>query len=150
VIIVKRWSAIAAILVLGLAGRTLTRAPAPKLVRVGAAAGGENAVARGRLVYESYGCALCHGPDGKGGFANPNAETAGKVPGVLFVAEGYTEGELRKRILDGVAAVGRADPKGPRPPYRMPGWAGQMSDRELGDLVQYLMSLYPKSSKTEW
>jgi mono/diheme cytochrome c family protein len=72
------------------------------------------------------------------------------VPGVTFVAEGFTRPELRKKILDGFAAVGKKDPNGPRPPFRMPGWAGQMSDREVADLVEYLWSLYPKSESQKW
>lgn len=146
----KRWPAVAAVLVIGLGVKALTRLPAARTVPAAATVPSETPAARGRVVYERYGCGLCHGPDGKGGFANPNAETAGEVPGVIYVAEGYTEAELRKRIRDGLAAVGRADPKGPRPPYRMPGWAGQMTDREVDDLVQYLMSLYPRSAEEKW
>lgn len=130
--------------------RAVTRPQAPMIVAAAEPPHGDSPAERGRRVYERYGCALCHGQDGKGGFANPNAETAGKVPGVVYVAEGYTEGELRKKVLDGLATVGKADAKGPRPPYRMPGWAGQMSEREVEDLVRYLMSLYPKSAKEKW
>lgn len=95
-------------------------------------------------------CATCHGVDGKGGFANPNAETDGKVPGVIFVAEGYTRKELRQKIADGLATIGKADQKGPRPPYRMPGWAGRMTERETADLVEFLFSLYPESESQTW
>jgi mono/diheme cytochrome c family protein len=101
-------------------------------------------------VYAQYGCGACHGADGKGGFPNPNAETDGKVPAVIYVAEGFTRAELRRKILDGFPTIGKADPKGPRPPYRMPGWAGQMTDQDAGDLVEYLMSLYPKSEAQQW
>ncbi len=146
----KRWAAVVAIVVMGLGVKAFTRLPAASAVPAAARPPGEAPAVRGRIVYERYGCGLCHGTDGKGGFANPNAETAGKVPGVIYVAEGYTEAELRKRILDGLATVGRADPKGPRPPYRMPGWASQMSGREIDDLVQYLMSLYPRSAEEKW
>lgn len=148
--IVKRWPVIAAVLVLGFGAKALTRSPAPTAVPAAVRVPAESPAERGRVVYERYGCALCHGPEGKGGFANPNSETAGKVPGVVYVAEGYTEPELRKKVLEGLATVGRGDPKGPRPPYRMPGWAGQMSDRDVGDLVKYLMSLYPKSAEEKW
>jgi hypothetical protein len=88
--------------------------------------------------------------DGKGGFPNANAETDGKVPGVTYVAEGFTRAELRRKILDGFATVGKKDSNGPRPPFRMPGWSGQMTDREVSDLVEYLWSLYPKSESTKW
>jgi mono/diheme cytochrome c family protein len=127
-----------------------TRPPAPRIVRLPEATAGRSAIARGHDVYTRYGCSACHGTDGKGGFANPNAETDGKVPGVTFVAEGFTRGELRKKILDGFAAVGKKDPNGPRPLFRMPGWAGQMTDREVADLVEYLWSLYPKSETQTW
>ena len=125
------------------------QSPAPQTVRTPAAAG-VSAIERGRVVYAQYGCSACHGNDGKGGFANANAETDGKVPGVTFVAEGYTKGELRKKVLDGLATVGKKDPNGPRPPFRMPGWAGQMTDAEVADLVEYLFSLYPKSAGDKW
>src|SRR6266542_850852 len=126
-----------------------TRAPAPQVVRTAVVAD-DTSIARGRAVYERYGCSACHGADGKGGFANTNAETEGKVPGVTFVAEGFTRAELRRKILDGFATVGKKDPNGPRPPYRMPGWAGQMSDDEVRELVEYLWSLYPKSETQKW
>jgi mono/diheme cytochrome c family protein len=128
----------------------LSRAPGPVVVRAETAPVAESPEARGRLVYERYGCVMCHGNDGKGGFANLNSETDGKVPGVLYVAEGYTRAEARKRVLDGTPNVGRTDPKGPRPPYRMPGWRGRMTEDEAGDLVQYLFSLYPKAADKKW
>ena len=130
--------------------RVQMRAPAPQPVRAATAVSNDTAVGRGHAVYDRYGCAMCHGADGKGGFANPNSETEGKVPGVTYVAEGFTRRELRQKILDGFAAVGRKDPNGPRPPYRMPGWAGQMTDAEVADLVEYLWSLYPKSETQKW
>lgn len=126
------------------------RPAAPQVVRLPAAVASEPAVDRGRAVYLAYGCASCHGTDGKGGFANTNAETDGKVPGVIYVAEGYTRTELGRKILDGLATVGKKDPNGPRPPYRMPGWRDQMTSAELGDLVEFLFSLYPKSESQSW
>lgn len=130
--------------------RLAARPPAPHPVAPPAAENGATAIVRGRAVYAQYGCAACHGADGKGGFSNLNAETEGKVPAVIYVAEGYTRGELRRKILDGLATIGKADPKGPRPPYRMPGWAEQMTDAETADLVEFLFSLYPKSETQKW
>lgn len=115
-----------------------TRPPAPRALHPEVSAQNDNAIARGAAVYAKYGCATCHGADGKGGFPNPNAETDGKVPGVVFVTEGYTRKELRQKIGDGLATIGKADQKGPRPPYRMPGWAGHMTERETADLVEFL------------
>ena len=130
--------------------RLATRPPAPRLVRAPEPPAAATAVARGRQVYLRYGCSACHGAEGKGGVANANAETEGKVPAVNYVAEGFTRRELRKKILDGFAPVGKKDPNGPRPPFRMPGWAGQMTDAEVGDLVEYLWSLYPKTETEKW
>jgi len=130
--------------------RLALQPPAPRIVRTPEPAADATAAARGRQVYLRYGCSVCHGADGKGGFANANAETDGKVPGVTYVAEGFTRRELRRKILDGFAPVGKKDPNGPRPPFRMPGWAGQMTDGEVGDLVEYLWSLYPKTETEKW
>ncbi|MBI3491797.1 MAG: cytochrome c [Acidobacteria bacterium] len=124
--------------------------PPPAAIRAPRNPPAATAIERGHQVYRRYGCVMCHGADGKGGIANPNAETDGRVPGVTFVAEGYTRGELRRKILDGYPTVGKKDPNGPRPPFRMPGWAGQMTDAEVADLVEYLWSLYPKSETQKW
>lgn len=146
----RRVLLILSVAVLAYGVRLETRPPAPQIVRAPDPPADATAVARGHAVYARYGCAGCHGADGKGGLPNANAETDGKIPGVTFVAEGFTRGELRKKILDGFAAVGKKDPNGSRPPFRMPGWAGQMSDREVADLVEYLWSLYPKTESQKW
>ncbi len=93
---------------------------------------------------------MCHGADGKGGFTNPNSETDGKVPAVIFVKEGFTLKEVAKKALDGQALIGREGGKGPTPPYRMPGWRSQMSTAEADDLAQFLFSLYPASAAQSW
>jgi mono/diheme cytochrome c family protein len=122
------------------------RPPAPTTVRVSAEPPSADAVARGRLVYQAYGCAMCHGADAKGGFANPNSESEGKVPGLVMVKEGYLEREVVQKILDGAPRIGKADAKGPTPPYRMPGWKDRMTRAEAADLTKYLFSLYPKKT----
>lgn len=135
----------------GLIVARIQQPPLPQPVRLADSHdAASNPVERGRLVYRRYGCAMCHGVDGKGGFPNLNAETDGKVPAVIYVSEGYTDRELRLRLLDGTPAVGKGDPKGPRPPYRMPGWRGRITDQELDDLVLYLRSLYPQTAGEKW
>lgn len=134
-----------AIVVAGYGVNLQMRAPAPQIVHE-AAATSDTAIVRGRAVYGRYGCPACHGDLGAGGFANLNSETDGKVPGVTFVAEGYLKSELRAYLLKGNPTIGKKDPNGPRPPYAMPGWAGQITDAEVGDLVEYLWSLLPKSA----
>ena len=128
-----------------------TRAVAPAVVRVHEEAAAADAAARGKAAYQTYGCALCHGADAKGGFANANSETEGRVPGLTKVKEGYLERELVQKILEGTPRIGKADAKGPTPPYRMPGWRDRMTRAEAVDLTRYLISLYPKkASEDKW
>jgi mono/diheme cytochrome c family protein len=126
------------------------RPPWPEPIRRPPPPGELTPVERGRQVYARYGCAMCHGERGQGGVANPNAETEGKVPAVMYVAEGYTAEELAALIRRGTPTIGKADPQGPVPPYRMPGWGDRMSEGELADLVAYLLSLYPTSAEGKW
>jgi mono/diheme cytochrome c family protein len=109
-----------------------------------------NPLDRGKTVFKKYGCAGCHGPDGQGGVPNPNAKTAQQVPGLKFVSAGYTKAELEKRILDGQREIPVADPKKPAAPLYMPPWRGKIAEGELGDLVEYLMSLAPKGEKLDF
>jgi mono/diheme cytochrome c family protein len=146
----KRGLGVAVIAIAALALRAYVRPPAPAVVRAHEPPIATTAEARGRLVYERYGCVMCHGADGKGGFANPNAETDSQVPAIIFVKEGYTPVELARVIRNGAPTIGRADPKGPAPPYRMPSWDDRMSTREVDDLVQYLLSLYPETAGEQW
>ncbi len=147
----KRLLILAVAVVLAVSASLLGRPPAPRTVKSPAPDAPASAADRGRLVYARYGCATCHGPEGTGGFANPNSETDGKVPALQYVQEGYTEAELTRLILAGTPRIGKADPKGPVPPFRMPGWRGQMSAEEADAVVAYLFSLYPKSAeKDSW
>ena len=107
-------------------------------------------VERGGAVYKKYGCAGCHGAEGKGGIPNPNAKTAQQVPGLQFVSEGYTKDELKKRILDGQREIPVVNPKGPAAPLYMPPWRSKIAEGELGDLVEYLFSLTPKGQKVDF
>jgi mono/diheme cytochrome c family protein len=146
-----RAAAAVGLVALTLGVRFAARPPAPAIVHTAPpAVHAGTPETRGREVYRRYGCVMCHGPEGRGGFANPNAETDGKVPGVIHVAEGYTRAELRKRLIDGTPTVGRGNPNGPRPPFRMPGWGSRMTAGELDDLVAYLMSLNPEKGGAKW
>ncbi len=103
-----------------------------------------NPVERGREVYRKYGCAGCHAPDAKGGVRNPNAKTAEQVPGLTYVADGYTKDELKARIVKGQKEIPSLDPKRPSPPLYMPAWGGVIKDAEIDDLIAFLISLKPK------
>ncbi len=59
-------------------------------------------VSRGREYFKTFGCLACHGREGRGGVANPNAASGEEIPGLLYVAEGYTAEELAERIRKGL------------------------------------------------
>lgn len=103
----------------------------------------------GREVYYKFGCVGCHGKDGAGGISNYNA-VGGKVPSLTYVAEGYTIDELKDKIRKGVQPVDKEDPKGPVPPLWMQRWAERINEKELDDLVAYLVSLMPKEEEEKW
>ncbi|MGH7967790.1 MAG: hypothetical protein ACREIC_03580, partial [Limisphaerales bacterium] len=86
----------------------------------------------------------------RGGVPNPNAKTAQQVPGLLFVSEGYTVDELKKRILDGQREIPVMDPRKPPAPLYMPPWRGKIAEGELNDLAAYLNSLTPKGEKLDF
>jgi cytochrome c553 len=104
-------------------------------------------VVRGALLYQRQGCRLCHGDAGKGGVANANCETAGKINGLTLVKEGYSADELVTKIGDGQQEVGKDNKQGPTPPLRMPVYRELLSKQDLSDLAAYLFSLYPKGTQ---
>lgn len=104
-------------------------------------------VERGKAVFKKYGCAGCHGIEGKGGVKNPNAQTGEEVPSLTYVAEGYTKDELKKRVIVGVPIVERQDPSKGAPPLNMPSWKDKITDEELNDLIAYLFNLMPESGE---
>jgi mono/diheme cytochrome c family protein len=103
-----------------------------------------DAVARGALLYHDQACRLCHGEAGQGGVANANSETGGKINGLTLVKEGYTREALLQRLRNGAPKVGRKDRDGPVPPLRMMPYGRHLSERQLADLADYVLSLYPK------
>jgi mono/diheme cytochrome c family protein len=143
----KRWGILLVLVAVGVAARIYARPPAPQSIRAAVKPAPDAPVARGRLVYERYGCMLCHGPDGKGGLANPNALRDAKIPSLLETADTFTLPEVEQAIRFGRPRIDRADEKGVVPPYRMPGWRDRMSDQEVNDLAQYVLNLAPKGAK---
>jgi mono/diheme cytochrome c family protein len=101
-------------------------------------------VERGHAVFQKYGCFQCHGQDAKGGVSNANAKTAEQVPGLIYVADGYTKDELIAFIKRGERNIPKLNPAGPEPPHFMPQWGPIIKDSELDDLAAYLFSLKPK------
>ncbi|MDA1088316.1 MAG: c-type cytochrome [Verrucomicrobia bacterium] len=107
-------------------------------------------VERGKSVFGKYGCAGCHGRDGQGGVPNPNAKTAEQIPSLKYAAEGYTDTELRSRILNGQHEITPMDTERPPPPLYMPGWNGKIAAGEMDDLVAYIKSLLPEGDDLDF
>jgi mono/diheme cytochrome c family protein len=102
----------------------------------------------GLKIYEEFSCAACHGPGGKGGVHNFNAQTGQEVPSLIHVADSYTKPELISKIQIGVPIEPKLDPSGPVPPLHMPDYKDMLSDAQLKDLVAYLISLKPKGEES--
>jgi hypothetical protein len=69
----------------------------------------DNQIARGRHVYEEFGCAACHGADGRGGIRNFNAQND-VTPNLRRAVSTYTREELKEKISEGVAFLAKHNP----------------------------------------
>jgi len=98
----------------------------------------------GLKVYQEFSCAVCHGPDGKGGVHNFNAQTAQEVPALIHVADSYTKPDLIAKIQNGVPIEPQLNSNGPAPPLHMPAFKALLTGAQMNDLVAYLISLKPK------
>jgi cytochrome c len=98
----------------------------------------------GWKVYDEFSCAVCHGPAGKGGVHNFNAQTAQEIPALIHVADSYTKPDLIAKIQNGVPIEPKLNSNGPAPPLHMPGFKDLLTDTQMKDLVTYLISLKPK------
>ncbi len=98
----------------------------------------------GKWVFDKYGCAGCHGLNGVGGRRNYNY-TGGFNPSLIKTVGTYTRDELRKKIKEGVAVVGKEDPEGPTPPLYMPPWEDKIKGEEMEALLDYLFSIAEKT-----
>jgi mono/diheme cytochrome c family protein len=118
----------------------MTRAPVAAALAVAAsllvpaAAAGQTAPA-GKAVYDRW-CAGCHGVDGSGDgpgaatmMPRPRDFTTGKYE-IRSTPSGAlpTDDDIRSVILDGM------------PGTAMPGWREHLSDREVGELIDYLQT----------
>lgn len=98
---------------------------------------------RGRAVYDKFGCAACHAPDGTGGVRNFNYENITE-PSLVKMVGTYNRDELREKLEKGVAPVGKKDPHGPTPSLYMPAWKEKIKGQEMEDLLTYLFSIAEK------
>ena len=90
------------------------------------------AVAAGREVYNSIGCAACHMPDGAG----MQALGAAKLNDKVWRFSG-DKAEVVKTIKHGVNAMGDKDTR----PALMPAFAERLGDKEVKRLAVYVHSL---------
>ncbi|RJQ54578.1 MAG: hypothetical protein C4521_04230 [Actinobacteria bacterium] len=96
------------------------------------------------------GCAVCHGPDGRGGRVSMMFETL-DAPDVRYSVltrprtdgeeehEPYNEATLRRAIRDGT------EPNGERLNENMPRW--EMSDGEVNSVIDYLKELSEETTR---
>lgn len=108
----------------------------------------KNPIVAGHIVYQRYGCGACHGVNAKGGVPNPGSQVD-PIPALDRVAEGFTEDEVKKIILNGRNALPK-DASGVAPRLHMNSWKNLMDEEELDALTDYLFSLMPKGEKSEW
>lgn len=80
-------------------------------------AGGTAAIAVGRAAFEARGCTACHGAQGEGG-----VRLAGNTLDREAIIETISEGRMRGGL-------------------RMPPWGGVISEEEIGQLADYVLSL---------
>jgi mono/diheme cytochrome c family protein len=101
---------------------------------------------RGRRLAEANGCFGCHGPEGLRGSANPGREE-GVVPnfeGTLMMYA-HSEQEVREWIRDGAPREKREDPawraERAKGVVRMPAYGRRLSEREIEQLVAFVMAV---------
>lgn len=100
----------------------------------------------GKWVFDKYGCAGCHGLDGKGGRRNFNY-MGGVEPALTTTVPNYTRDELRRKIQEGVQSVTKENEKGPTPPLYMPAWEDKIKGAEMEALLDYLFSIGIKQAE---
>ncbi len=95
----------------------------------------------GRAVFQKFGCAGCHGLDGIGGRRNWNAWLGDEVPSLIPVKQYYDRETLKEFIRHGRQPVPRSNPQRPNPPLYMPAWKDRIPDKQMDQLVEYVLSL---------
>jgi mono/diheme cytochrome c family protein len=94
-------------------------------------------VVAGMVLYDSFGCVNCHGPNGLGGVPNP-ASPDGTIPPLVGADfhEEFDDQAMADVIRSG-SVLGKA------PIVSMPHWGGILTDAEVNQLVAYIDSLTP-------
>jgi mono/diheme cytochrome c family protein len=97
---------------------------------------GQGAAVEGSVLYVTYGCINCHGPNGLGGVPNPQSpdKTIPPLSGQDFRKEFNTDAKIMDVIRSG-SVIGKA------PIVSMPHWGGIIPQSRLEALVAYLKTL---------
>ena len=82
----------------------------------------------GRTIYEKH-CLPCHGPEGRGDGQFGKITSPPAADFTSAASKKKTEAELLSTIENG------------RPPTAMEAWKGQLSDRQIQDVLAYVKSL---------
>jgi mono/diheme cytochrome c family protein len=110
----------------------------------GAAVGLTGDAKAGQQVY-SANCATCHGPDGKGGVANPGSAD-GTVPALNPVDSTLVSSDAKTYAtnLDLFLEHG-STAEGNNPTFAMPAWGDKnlISQQDIADVIAYIISLNP-------
>jgi mono/diheme cytochrome c family protein len=123
----------------------------------------EDPAVAGRRVAERLGCFSCHGPEGKGGTANPGSENKNVIPALAggeMMMWAENENELREWILYGhrlseeqkFERHGYSAGQGSKRAIVMPAFEPYLRAGELDQLVAYLKAIsglqFPEDEKT--
>ena len=102
-------------------------------------------VERGRRIAEANGCFGCHGPEGSRGAGNPGRtdRTVPTFSGTLMMYASNPD-EVREWIRDGVTKTRAASEtwrkERDRGALRMPAFGDRLSEREIDDLVAFVLA----------
>lgn len=100
---------------------------------------------RGEAIARQQGCLACHGPDGRGGVADPGARS-GVIPGwdgPTVATYARDEAEIVEWILEGKIARLKDTPPnaGRQPLLPMPAYRGKLAEADLADLLVYFRAV---------
>lgn len=110
----------------------------------GAAATMTGDVAAGAKLFASN-CQGCHGVEGKGGVPNPGS-TDGTVPPLNPIDPTLVNKDAKTFAYNvDLFLQNGSTPEGPKPAISMPAWGADkmLTQKELADLIAYVMSLNP-------
>ncbi|HEU4723661.1 MAG TPA: c-type cytochrome [Candidatus Eisenbacteria bacterium] len=111
-------------------------------------------VERGRRLAEANGCFACHGPEGSRGIPNPGRADL-TVPGFTSTLMMYAENEeqVREWIRDGGTKTRKASKtwraEREQGTLRMPAFGKRLTEREIDDLVAFVLAAAGQSAPAD-